>query len=209
MDGGAISGILRELLPGVDEDGLEYFTGMVADSSDQTIDESALTEQLSPFIESYGLAESPEAAAAICRELCTRLRSIGMKDGGGSSSQSAPSAAELMLDKPLVLAEMTSSLFNKDEKDTIDTLWGFDTIRQKRNETIEMTEAGSAKYERKAMKDQKKWLEELENKFPGEEEDNAQISAMTLPGIYLPFQSFWLSRSAGDGVYPHVHHIPC
>ena len=183
MDGGAISGILRELLPGVDEDGLEYFTGMVADSSDQTIDESALTEQLSPFIESYGLAESPEAAAAICRELCTRLRSIGMKDGGGSSSQSAPSAAELMLDKPLVLAEMTSSLFNKDEKDTIDTLWGFDTIRQKRNETIEMTEAGSAKYERKAMKDQKKWLAELESRFVGEEEDGCQITNMMLPDL--------------------------
>lgn len=45
-----------------------------------------------------------------------------------------------------------------------------------------MTEAGSAKYERKALKEQKKWLNELECKFVGEEESN-EISTMTLPDL--------------------------
>lgn len=47
---------------------------------------------------------------------------------------------------------------------------------------MEMTEAGSAKYERKALKEQKKWLVELECKFVGEEESN-EISTMTLPDL--------------------------
>lgn len=47
---------------------------------------------------------------------------------------------------------------------------------------MEMTEAGSAKYERKALKEQKKWLDELESKFVGEEESN-EISTMTLPDL--------------------------
>ena len=36
----------------------------------------------------------------------------------------------------------------KDEQKGLDTLWGFDKIREKRNEVFEATEAGSAKYER-------------------------------------------------------------
>eukprot|EP01034_Spumella_vulgaris_P037460 gene37460-46212_t len=47
-----------------------------------------------------------------------------------------------------------------------------------------MTEAGSAKYERKAQKEQRKWLEELESKFTGDDEEaNNQISTMTLPDL--------------------------
>jgi hypothetical protein len=47
---------------------------------------------------------------------------------------------------------------------------GFAAVRKKRNEVLEVTEAGSAKYERKAMKEQKKWLDDLETKFVGGEE---------------------------------------
>jgi len=78
----------------------------------------------------------------------------------------------------------SKSNLSEAEQAALDTLWGFDKIREKRNETMEMTEAGSAKYERKAAKDQKKWLEELEAKFIGDEEDeDNQISNMTLPDL--------------------------
>ena len=62
---------------------------------------------------------------------------------------------------------------------------GFDKIRKSRNTTIEAYDAGSARYERNAAKDQKKWLAELEENFIDveEEEENSQISTMVLPGM--------------------------
>lgn len=178
MGEAVIRGVLVDLLKGIDGDALDYFTGMVVDN--ETVDEAELTEMLAPFIESYGLAESSDAAVSVCHELCQRLRGVGLKDS--SSSASSATTTEL-LDKPVVLSEVTKSQINKSDQDTIDTLWGFDTIRQKRNDTMEMTEAGSARYERKALKDQKKWLAELESKFVGEEDDSCQISNMMLPDL--------------------------
>ena len=65
----------------------------------------------------------------------------------------------------------------------IHTYPGFAAVRKKRNEVLEVTEAGSAKYERKAMKEQKKWLDDLEVKFVGGEEESNEISTMTLPDL--------------------------
>ena len=66
---------------------------------------------------------------------------------------------------------------------TICSLLGFDKIRKARNSTIEAYDAGSARYERNAAKDQKKWLAELDENFVDvEEEENSQISTMVLPG---------------------------
>ena len=147
---------------------------MVVDSG--TIDEPTIKETLAPFIESYGLVPSLEDAELVCEALCTRLRTMGLRDEDKSADLEAPK----LLDNVVVISEVANSAFSAEEQATLDTLWGFDQIRGKRNETIEMTEAGSAKYERKAAKDQRKWLEELEAKFCGEEE-TVQISAMTLP----------------------------
>ena len=161
---------LSALLAGIDDDALSYFTGMVTEVG---LDEEALGETLSPFIESYGLAESIEAAGKVCEELCRRLRAKGLKEEPTSTSSE-------LLEKPLVLSEMHKSQM---DRETIDTLWGFDSIRQKRNDTIETTEAGSARYERKAAKEQKKFLDALESRFEGEEEDACQISNMMLPDL--------------------------
>lgn len=173
-----IKEVLTSLLEGIDTDALDYFTSMVLDNG--AVKEEELTESLAPFIESYGLVEDSAGAEKVCHELCKRLRSMGMQEDDGEGGASTTTA---LLDKPFVLAEVTRGQISEADQETIDTLWGFDTIRNKRNETIEMTEAGSAKYERRAIKDQKKWLAELESKFVGDEEDGAQISCMTLPDL--------------------------
>ncbi|CAE7462550.1 ABCF3, partial [Symbiodinium microadriaticum] len=52
-----------------------------------------------------------------------------------------------------------------------------------KNEVIEITDAVSAKIERRLVQDQKQWMASLEAKFVGEEDDGTQISAMTLPTL--------------------------
>ena len=165
--------ILQELLPSIDENALEYFQTMVCDGNG--IDEDNLKESLAPFIESFGLVADIKDAEVICTQLCCRLRNLGMKDEVVGEHTDTPK----LLDKVTTF----SSQLSNTEQETLDTLWGFDKIREKRNDTIEMSEAGSAKYERKAAKDQRKWLEELESKFVGEEDDGNQISTMTLPDL--------------------------
>eukprot|EP01041_Mallomonas_annulata_P005273 gene5273-10553_t len=163
---------LEELLPGIDNDALEYFESMVVDGD--KVDVENLKETLAPFIESFGLASDISGAEAICDELCVRLKSLGMKN-----DQSVVEST-VVLDK---MISFSKSNLSEAEQATVDTLWGFDKIREKRNDTLEVTEAGSAKYERKAMKEQKKWLEDLESKFVGEEDDGSQITSMTLPDL--------------------------
>eukprot|EP00604_Paraphysomonas_vestita_P001674 CAMPEP_0174822380 /NCGR_PEP_ID=MMETSP1107-20130205/15307_1 /TAXON_ID=36770 /ORGANISM="Paraphysomonas vestita, Strain GFlagA" /LENGTH=618 /DNA_ID=CAMNT_0016041103 /DNA_START=103 /DNA_END=1956 /DNA_ORIENTATION=- len=74
-------------------------------------------------------------------------------------------------------------MISESERAAIDSMWGFDKIRGKVNEVIEISDAVSAKYERRAVQEQKKWLEDLEQKFVGDEDDGEQISAMTLPNL--------------------------
>ena len=63
---------------------------------------------------------------------------------------------------------------------------GFDKIRKAKNTPIETFytvnhDTGSMKYERKATKEQKKWLDNLDENFDGVDE-SSQISTMVLPG---------------------------
>jgi ATP-binding cassette, subfamily F, member 3 len=73
------------------------------------------------------------------------------------------------------------TLLSAEDQAACDTLWGFDSIREKRNVTMEVTEAASAKYERRAEKEQRQWLKDLEDQYVGEEEDSTQIVNMIIP----------------------------
>lgn len=177
MEGDSVAVLLLELLPGLknDEDALEYFKSMIVDNG--LIDEGSITETLGPFLESYGLANDTKEAEILCAELCKRLRGIGLED------QKTIDRSPKLLEKAVQFSDLAKSQISEAEQAAIDAMWGFDKIREKRNSVFEMSEAGSAKYERNAAREQKKWLEELECKFVGDEDDNAQISSMTLPDL--------------------------
>jgi len=176
---------LTACIANIDSDALDYFASMILDAG--SVDEEGLKETLAPFVESYGLASDEGEAFAICAELCKKLREIGLKDQasrGDGNADAADAMQATLLDKCVKLADATRVQISESEQEAIDKLWGFDSIRSKRNETIELNDAGSAKYERKALKDQKKWLAELESKFIGDEDEHGtQISTMTLPDL--------------------------
>ena len=168
-----IRSILCEVFEGIEEDTLEYFEGIVCDQG--TIDEDSIKESLAPLIEAYGFSESLEAAEITCGEICGRLRGLGMKV---DSSDSNPHNQSVLLSKTISLGDTHVSVA---EQAAIDKMWGFDKIRLKKNEVIDVSEAASAKYERNAEKEQRKWLADLEAKFVGDEEKHDEISTMTLP----------------------------
>jgi ATP-binding cassette subfamily F protein 3 len=196
MDEALVTKALLEQLPGLAEDGdaQDYFKSLIMDTSGgSAVDEATITETLAPFVESYGLAADTAAAEALCGKLCKRLMELsglggtaggtgGTKAGGGSAGDDGPK----LLEKAVVFSDLAKSQISEAEQATLDTLWGFDKIRKTRNEQFEAIDAVSAKDERKAAKEQKRWLEELENKFAGGEEDEEeknQISSMTLPDL--------------------------
>lgn len=177
-----VRGVLQSVLQGIDEDTLEYFTSMLEDA-DYQIDKESLHETLAPFIESYGLAEDSDRAVAMCDEICDQLRAMGVKDDDKSNrAEDAPQ----LLEKAVKLNDVANSTLSEAEQAQVEKMWGFEAVRKKRNDIMQTSEAASAKYERKALKDQRKWLEELEEQF-GELDDDelngqtSQISAMTLP----------------------------
>ena len=196
MDEALVSQALLEQLPGLSEDGdaQEYFKSLIMDTTGGAVDEATITETLAPFVESYGLAADTAEAEALCGKLCKRLREmsgLGGSSGTGGGKSAAGGAATAddgpkLLDKAVVFSDLAKSQISEAEQATLDTLWGFDKIRKSRNEQFEATDILSAKDERKAAKEQKRWLEELENKFVGDEEDEEeknQISSMTLPDL--------------------------
>lgn len=170
----SIRTVLESVLPDVDTDTLEYFEGIISENNN--MDESSMNETLGPFLESYGIANNESSSRKICSQICTMLQSAGM-----NREANAKDDDPVMFDKAVNFSNMSKTLISDTEQAAIDSLWGFDKIRVKKNETFEVTEAGSAKYERKAKKEQKEWLEELESEFVGDEDDGLQISNMTLP----------------------------
>lgn len=166
--------VLKSLLPDIDENTEDYFQSIIMDAG---CDKAGLKDIFAPFLESYGLTDSTAGAESICDEICDQLSGIGLQE------RKVVNDAPQLLEKSIVMSDVAKNHLTEDEQNNIDTMWGFEAVRKKRNTTMEMTEAGSAKYERKAIKEQKKWLEELESKFVGDEEDNNQISTMTLPDL--------------------------
>jgi ATP-binding cassette, subfamily F, member 3 len=166
--------VLGDVLVGLDSEALDYFEGMINDTGIQ--DDESMEETFGPFIESYGLAENEEKAKLIVKDLCNRLRNIGIEDKEDVNGVT-------LLDNMVSMSERSKTMISETERAALDNMWGFDKIRGKVNEVIEISDAVSAKYERRAMQDQKKWLEDLEQQFVGEEDDGDQISAMTLPDL--------------------------
>jgi len=165
-----VRAILADFFPKLDEDSMHYFVSIIMEGD--SFDEDALKETLCPFLESYGLVEA-ENMDRVCNELCAKLKCLGLLEKEVTSDPKTLEKA----------ATFSKSNISAAERESLDTLWGFDKIRERRNETIEINDSGSAKYERKALKDQKKWLQELESKFVGHVDDNEQISSMTLPDL--------------------------
>lgn len=185
-DEDAIKMILTENLPGIDQDTIEYFYSLI-NETDVINNESIIKETLVPFIESYGIADSEENAGLICSQIFKCLSSLIMNSSGGGKKTSSGDEVQL-LDKMINLSVTTQNTFSQTEQAALDSMWGFEKIRSKKNDVMESTESGSsAREERKAAKEQKKWLSELDSKFVTEDgspvidDENVQISNMTLP----------------------------
>lgn len=175
--------VLRSVLPGIDEDALEYFDSLLADlgTTSGATNEASLKETLAPFIESYGLAQSLEEAEAMCSQMWLKLFP------GSTTSTATVAAIEddgpKLLDKKVNFVELSKEQISQKEQERMDQMWGFDKIRDKVNDTIYLNESGNAIFERRAMKDQRKWLADLEARFCGEEDDGGQISRMMMPDL--------------------------
>jgi ATP-binding cassette subfamily F protein 3 len=87
-----------------------------------------------------------------------------------------------ILDKTVNFSDISKNQISKQEREAMDKMWGFDTIRQKVNDTMSVSDsAGNAKSDRKTNKDDQTWLSAVEAEFIGDEEDGSQISTMLLP----------------------------
>lgn len=170
-----VKNTLLEILPSIDEEISNYFTSIIIDQGVE--DTQLFYETFIPFIESYSLVLDHSNAEETASLLRSKLLGLGLK-----TKEIFHDNLQL-LNKSTNFNDLSKNFISESEQASIDTMWGFDKIRSKRNDVIELNEAGSAKYERKALKEQKKWLEQLECKFIGDEEENAQISIMTLPDL--------------------------
>ncbi len=162
--------VLEGAIPEIDEEILSYFDSLIDTNS---VTKESLKEVLLPFIESYGLSTGSEDASIICDRLVEGVEGLALYE---EKYDDLPQ----LLDKAIILSDVTKTHLSKEEQATVDNLWGFENVRKNRNTTLEFSEAASQKYERKAAKEQRKWLEELESQFVGEE-DNNKVSTMMLP----------------------------
>lgn len=161
--------IFQDNIQYIDADILDYFEAILAES----ITRADLRQTLGPFVESFGIAESKADIDMFCEKMATLLDGCGIKEEEDSEEPE-------LLDKAIVLSKLSAGQFSKEEKAAVDNMWGFENVRKTRNTTMEFSEAASARYERKAAKEQRKWLDDLESQFVGEE-DNNKVSTMMLP----------------------------
>lgn len=180
MESDRVRAVLQSNLPDVDESTLEYFESMLLDMG--AIDKEVITETLAPFIESYGLASDLEEAEKMCRTICNELKTnAGMQEQDSGTDKDAPQ----LLEKAIVMADLKNTDLTEAEKATIDTLWGFDKVRNKRNTLMETSAIGSQKLERKETREAKKFLAELDSQLQvGDTADeNNDISSMMMPDL--------------------------
>jgi ATP-binding cassette subfamily F protein 3 len=130
------------------------------------------------FSISYGLAADLSSAEIVCSQLWRRLQS-----SGAVTEARAVDEEPQVLGKAVTFSDISKTQISDKEQEAMDKMWGFDKIRGKVNDTIELNEAGNAMYERRAQKEQKQWLTDLEQRFVGEEDDGNQISAMLMPDL--------------------------
>jgi ATP-binding cassette subfamily F protein 3 len=173
----SIRKVLKKSIPDVDDEILNYFDALVVSGE---ISRDKLRDTLAPFIESFGLAATEKEAKEVSDKIVDQVDGLKFYD------ESEADAGPKLLEKKVYLADFANSHLSAEEKAAVDKLWGFENVRRNRNEAMEgSTEAASARYERKAAKEQRKWLEDLEAKFVGEE-DNNKVSTMTLPDTSGP-----------------------
>ena len=176
-----VTDILLSIFPNIKDDQTicNYLVSMLQDNL-TNISLEFFNESISPFVEPYNLLGenvSIPPSDELCQKLQKELKTYGIE-------MKIEEEVELkLLDKIVVLSDITNRNFSATEQQTIDTLWGFQKIRKQRNELFEGTEAASAKYERKAAKEQRKFLEDLDLKIGGEENSEAQISTMRMPDL--------------------------
>jgi ATP-binding cassette subfamily F protein 3 len=169
--------ILTAHLNGIDDDALDYFSSML---SEEGIDGESVKEGFMPFLDSWTNCD-----ATVRQEIVAKLRDAGVVRRNGASENDEPR----VLENIVVLNKQIDNAMTDKEREMQEGLWGIDKVRDKRNEQFQGTEAGSAKYERKAKQEQKKWLNDLEQQFSKSQleaeagEDDAQISAMMLPDL--------------------------
>jgi ATP-binding cassette, subfamily F, member 3 len=188
-----VKGILSQVIPKIssDESIMEYFLSMLI-NNDEAISQDYLIENVAPFIESYGLLpdNGEETVEDICMQLWSRLNANGLTESTRKNDEPK------LLEKAVVISELAKTEITSKEQETIDAMWGFQKIRAKRNETFEASEVVSSKQDRKATKEQKKFLDSLDSKFAhiglsdenhnADSEDNdgqGQISAMLIPDL--------------------------
>lgn len=162
--------VLKKFMPSIDDDTLDYFQSMV---DTDAVTASSLKEALAPFIESYGYASSLEEAEQMCEEMLAHIS--GLKETVEEEDESPA-----RLQRTVNMSDVAKTQLSAEEQAQVETLWGFENVRKKRNTVMEFNEAQSSKMERKAQREQRKWLEDLESQFVGEE-DNNEISTMMLP----------------------------
>ena len=179
----SVKEILEEVLVGLDKDTIDYFSSLVFDG-DSLNDEATIKDTLVPFIESYGLVEDGQGAILKCDELIEKLKAIGITNNNNNHFEEVH-----VLDKAINF-NTTKLAFSETERAALDTMWGFDSIRNKRNEVIDSIsdlEGVSARHERKLIKENKRLIsadsEELTRlqSTLENDNDNIQISNMMLP----------------------------
>ena len=131
--------VLQSHLPLIEDDTLEYFEGIISDP-DTGGDLEAIKESLAPLLEANGFADGLEAAEELCVQICTELNSQGIRQievGGGKGHGGNDT---VLLEKTMNLG---ATRVSEKEQAAIDSMWGFDKIRSKKNDTIETTDPGT------------------------------------------------------------------
>lgn len=161
-----------------DDDILTYLVSSVTDLVSH--DREQLEETVGPFLESYNLVEASQVQSKL-DELCTALNAM---EGAAGRKRDMNDELEL-LEKPTSIQSLSEGLLNDADRAQIDKMWGFEKVRATRNDQFESAGTISKRAERKAEREQKKWLDELDAQFDGEgddkEEEGDQISRMMLP----------------------------
>ena len=149
----AITNVLPEIEKDVDT--FEYLCTIVSEN-DSIENESDFTDLVLPFIESYGLDD----CNTLCSTLFRDLKTIGLYKTDTTMTNDIR-----LLDKAVSLSTITVN------SEQIDKFWGFEAIRNKRNDTMET----SIKVEKKS-KEPSKLIDKTDSTL-----NETQISSMRLP----------------------------
>lgn len=162
---------IENCMTGIDEDTIEYLQSLIMQCGIK--DKDQLAETVVPFMEGF-IAEG-DSADHLFDIFYAQLLELNAPQEDADAVRDVGVVAKLK--QPVIAVNVLSA----EDQAACDTLWGFDSIRSKKNDTMEVSEAASAKYERRAEKEQRQWLNDIENQYIGEEEDNTQIVNMIIP----------------------------